>query len=71
MSGQARWMQPAERFARARIQAVLETVEHAISEHAPDAIVEAEADGLRLRGRGMLRRWISEPGLRFALRLKR
>ena len=65
------WQAVAERAARARCGAIMERIKAAIAEHAPGASVEAGEDLLTVRGRGLRRRWISEPGLRFARRIGR
>jgi hypothetical protein len=67
----ADWQAIAEHAARARCKAILERIKAAIAEHAPNAKVEAGEGSVRARGRGLRRRWISEPGLRFARRIGR
>jgi hypothetical protein len=61
----------AERLARARGAAVLARIAAAVAEHAPGARVERSEEEVRARGRGLRRRWLSEPGLRFARRIRR
>jgi hypothetical protein len=65
------WQSVAERAAKGRGEAIVERIRAAIADHAPDADVKAMADGVRVRGRGLKRRWLSEPGLRFARRIMR
>ena len=65
-----RSLQPlAERVARARCASILARIAAAIGEHAPDAQVTMQGERLVARGRGLGRRWIAEPGLRFARRI--
>ena len=65
------WQAIAERAAQARCGAILERIKAAIAEHAPGASIQAAEDSLTVRERGLRRRWISEPGLRFARRIGR
>lgn len=65
------WLNVAERAARARCAAILERVEAAIAAHAPGARVDRDEGSVRVRGRGLRQRWISDPGLRFARRIER
>lgn len=65
------WQSIAERAARVRCSAILERIVAAIGEHAPGAKVEIGDGSVRASGRGLARRWISEPGLRFARRIGR
>lgn len=65
------WQGLAERVARARCATILARIEAAIAEHAPGADVRRDGESVRARGRGIGRRWISEPGLRFARRIMR
>lgn len=69
MKSDSGWMGLAERSANERGQRILEAIERAVLEHAPEAVVEPDARSLRIRGRAMVRKWISEPGLRFARRI--
>ena len=53
--------------AEAVAQAALNAVEVAATEF-PDVMVEREGDAIVIRGRGLLRRWLGDARLRFALR---
>jgi hypothetical protein len=61
----------AERVARARCAVVLARIAAAVVAHAPGARVERSEEAVRAHGRGLRRRWLSEPGLRFARRIRR
>lgn len=61
----------AERAVRARCAMILARIEAAIAEHAPGVLVERDEEAVRARGRALRRRWLSEPGLRFARRTRR
>lgn len=61
----------AERVARSRCAAILARIAAAVAEHAPGTGVERSEEAVRARGRGLRRRWLSEPGLRFARRIRR
>lgn len=65
MNGQERWMRLAERAAAVRARAILDEVEAVIEESAADVAVERTREGLRLRGRHLVRRWITEAAFRF------
>ena len=65
------WQAVAEQAVRARSEAVLERMRAAIAEHLPGVEVTSAGDAVRVRGRGLKRRWLSEPGLRFARRIMR
>ncbi|HVL29322.1 MAG TPA: hypothetical protein VM326_01225 [Sphingomicrobium sp.] len=65
------WEDVAERAAKARCEAILERIRAAITAYAPGAEVEPTGDGMRISGRGLKRRWLSEAGLRFARRIGR
>lgn len=65
------WQAIAERVAKARGEAIAARIRAAIADHAPDADVRPTADGVQARGRGLRRRWLTEPGLRFARRIMR
>jgi hypothetical protein len=65
------WQTIAERAAKARGEAIVARIRAAIADHAPDADVRQTADGVRARGRSLKRRWLTEPGLRFARRITR
>jgi hypothetical protein len=65
------WESVAERAARSRCSAILERMKAAIAEHAPDASIDVNEDSVIARSRGLSRRWISEPRLRFARRMGR
>lgn len=56
----------AERVARARGERILARVAEAVAEHAAGARSEQQGDELRVSGRGLKRRWLGEPALRFA-----
>ena len=60
------WEAVAERAARARCAEILERMEAAIADHAPNAKVDRNDGTLRVRGRALKHRWLSEVGLRFA-----
>lgn len=64
------WQALAERLARERCGAILKRVEAAVAAHAPDATIERDREAVRARGRELTARWLSEPGLRFARRLR-
>jgi hypothetical protein len=64
------WQAIAERAARRRGDAILAKFKAAIAQSAPGATVERDSDGMRVRGRGLKQRWLSEPRLRFARRLE-
>ena len=66
MNGQERWMRLAERAAAGRVQAIRAEIEAAIDEAAPDLAVDKSREELRLRGRQLVRRWITETTFRFA-----
>lgn len=63
------WQAVAKQAARQRSEAIIARIRAAIASHAPGADVERSDDELRVRGRGLKRRWLSEPGLRFARRI--
>ena len=63
------WEGVAERAAKARCEAIMARIRGAIAGHAPDADLEHSEEEIRARGRGLKRRWLSEPGLRFARRI--
>ncbi len=65
------WQAIAERAARKRSEAIVARIRAAIAEHAPEADINLTDDGVRARSRGLKRRWLSEPGLRFARRILR
>ena len=67
----ARWMQAAERAAAQRCAVIEARIARAIEDQAPDVLVEAGEGGLRVRGRGIVKRWLAEPVLRFAARIGR
>ena len=60
----------AERLARARGERLLARVADAAAAHAPGATIDRQSNECRVRGRGLRRRWISEPALRFARRIQ-
>jgi hypothetical protein len=49
---------------------ILAQIEAAIAD-APGLDARRGEDEVRVRGRGLRRRWISDPGLRFARRIRR
>ena len=59
----------AERAARARCDRILARIERAVAGQAADVRVERGEETLRVRGRGVRQRWITEPALRFARRI--
>ena len=65
------WQDVAEKAARTRCAAILERITTAIEQYAPDARMDGGGQELRVRGRGLKARFLSEPGLRFARRLER
>lgn len=64
------WQSLAEEAARRRCAEIVDRLTAAVAAHAPDADVASDAEIVRARGRGLARRWLSEPGLRFAPRIK-
>lgn len=64
------WRHLAERVARMRGARILAQIEAAIAD-APGLDARRGEDEVRVRGRGLRRRWISDPGLRFARRIRR
>lgn len=65
------WQAIAERAAAVRCAAIVERMRRAVADHAPDAMIEPSGSELRVRGRGIKQRWLSEAGLRFARRTMR
>ena len=65
------WQAIAERAAKARCAAILERMRDAVADHAPGALIEAEDNAMRVRGRGLRQRWLADSGLRFARRIMR
>ena len=63
------WQNVAEQAAKQRGEAIIARIRAAIARHAPEASIDGHDDELRVRGRGLKRRWLSEPGLRFARRI--
>lgn len=65
------WQDVAEKAGRTRCAAILARIAAAIEHYAPDARIEAGSEEVRVRGHGLKRRFLSEPGLRFARRIER
>lgn len=62
-----RWVARAESAATARAGEILDAVEDELGEVRGIA-VERDGDTVRVSGRGLMRRWLADPRLRFALR---
>lgn len=60
-----------ERLARAKQQTRLRSLAESLRSVARGISVEADGTAVVLRGRGLLRRWLSDSALRFSIRLDR
>lgn len=61
----------ARTIARRRAEAVAERLAGEINANVPGVSAERTGDGVRLRGRGLARRWITDAALRWLGRLLR
>lgn len=60
-----RLMKRVEVLARARLARAIASVADRVRAAAPSAAVSAGMDGVTVSGRGLLRRWLQSPELRF------
>jgi hypothetical protein len=61
----------AERIGARRADAVARRLGDEIASYLPDIRIEHHRGGLRLSGRGLLRRWLLDAGLRWLGRMLR
>lgn len=55
----------AGRIAQAAVEKRIEAIEAAVGADLPGVRVRAEAGGIAVSGRGLLRRWLANPAFRF------
>jgi hypothetical protein len=60
------WQAVAEQAAGGRCREIMRRIEATIADHAPAARTESDDGVIRVAGRGLKQRWLSEPALRFA-----
>jgi len=65
------WQSIAEQAAKRRAEAIIARIAAVIAEQAPEASSARSGMDLRVIGRGLRKRWINEPALRFARRIGR
>lgn len=61
----------AEQLARAEQRRAIARIAAALHDQARGIAVEASGHGVVLRGRGLIRRWLVDPGLRFVAGARR
>ncbi len=70
MSVGMKWLRRAERAAAARVARLMDRAETEVATFLPGARIERAGDEIRIGARGLLKRWLKEPALRFLWRIK-
>ena len=65
-----RWLRQAERAAAARAGRMLDAAERELGDLLAWARIERNGGEIRIAARGLWRRWIEDPVLRFLWRVK-
>ena len=65
MSIGAKWIRAAERVGAEQARRLIEAAERDLSDLLPGARIERGVSELKLSGRRLMRRWLSDPALRF------
>ena len=68
MSVGMKWLRQAERAAAGQVRRMLDAAERELDELLHGARIERGASELRISARQLMRRWITEPALRFLTR---
>lgn len=66
----SKWLRQAEQAATARAARLIEAAERELGDLLPLARIERGQQEIRIAARGLWRRWIEDPVLRFLWRLK-